>query len=140
LIPDITALWVIVLLLTCIFLLNTLVFRPILQVIEARMEAVSGARELAQQASEKAALAAAEYDKELNEARSHVYREMDEKRRVALDERAAVVGETRGIVERELGEATERVQQEAAAARQTIDREAEALAGAIVTRVLGRAS
>jgi len=43
-------------------------------------------------------------------------------------------------VERELVEATTRVQQEAAAARASIDRDADALADAIVTRVLGRAS
>lgn len=139
-IPDITALWVIFFVLTTVVLLNTLVFKPILAVIEARLKAVTDARELAQTATQRASSAAAEYDQTLNTARSEVYREMDEKRRAALERRAAVVAETKDTVERELAEATTRVQQQAAAARASLDRESEALAGAIVTRVLGRAS
>jgi F0F1-type ATP synthase membrane subunit b/b' len=65
---------------------------------------------------------------------------MDEKRRAAMDQRAALLGETRATVERELSEATGRVNQQAAEARATLDREAENMAGAIVSRLLGRAS
>jgi F-type H+-transporting ATPase subunit b len=140
LIPDITTLWVIGFVLLTVFLVNTLIFKPILAVIEARLTAVGEARELAQTAAERARAASAEYNEKLGAARSAVYHEMDEKRRAALASRAAVVGETKATVERELSEATTRVQQEAAAARATLDREAETLAGAIVSRVLGRAS
>ena len=65
---------------------------------------------------------------------------MDEKRRAALDQRAALLAETRATVERELSDATRRVQQQSAEARASLDREADQLAGAIVSRVLGRAS
>jgi F-type H+-transporting ATPase subunit b len=139
-IPDITVLWVILFVLTTIVLLNALVFKPILAVIEARLKAVSDARQLAESASARAREAAAEYGEKLTAARGEVYGEMDAKRRVALDKRATLVGETKAIVERELAEATTRVQQDAAAARASLDREAEAMADAIVTRVLGRAS
>ena len=139
-IPDITVLWVILFVLTTIVLLNALVFKPILSVIEARLKAVSDARELAESASARAREAAAEYSEKLNAARGEVYGEMDAKRRVALDKRAALVGETKAIVERELVEATTRVQHDAAAARASLDRDADAMADAIVTRVLGRAS
>ena len=137
-IPDITTLWVIAFLLTTVVLLNTLVFKPILAVIESRLKAVAGARELADTASQRARSALAEYDQNLNAARTEVYREMDEKRRAALDKRAALVGETKAVVERELADAGARVRQEAAAARASLDRDAEALAGAIAARVLGR--
>jgi F-type H+-transporting ATPase subunit b len=140
LIPDITTLWVIGFVLLTVFLVNTLIFKPIIAVIEARLKAVSDARELAQTAAEKARAASAEYNATLGAARSEVYREMDDKRRAALAARAAVVGDTKAVVERELAEATTRVQQEAAAARASLDREADTLAGAIVSRVLGRAS
>jgi F-type H+-transporting ATPase subunit b len=139
-IPDITFLWVIFFLLTTVFLLNTLVFTPILRVIEARLKAVSDARELAQTASQRAASAGAQYDQQLNAARTEVYREMDDKRRVALEKRAALVGETREIIQRELADATSTVQRQSAAARATLDREAERLAEVIEARVLGRAS
>jgi F-type H+-transporting ATPase subunit b len=140
LIPDITVLWVIFFVLVTVYLLNTLVFQPILGVIEARLKAVSDARDLAHQAADRAAAAATEYDDKLGTARGQVYREMDEKRRLALDSRATLLGETRAVVERELSEATRRVEQQAAEAQATLDREADALAGSIVTRVLGRAS
>jgi F-type H+-transporting ATPase subunit b len=139
LIPDITVLWVIFFVLVTVYLLNMLVFRPILGVIEARLKAVSDARDLARQAADGAHAAATEYDEKLGAARGQVYREMDEKRRLALESRAALLGETRAVVERELDEATRRVEQQAAEAQATLDREADALAGAIVTRVLGRA-
>jgi F-type H+-transporting ATPase subunit b len=139
-IPDLSSLWVIVFLLLCVFTLNTLVFQPVLRVIEARERAVSDARDLATTATERAASAAAEYDSQLNAARTVVYREMDDKRRIALEQRTALLGETRGVVERELAAATAKVQAESQEARASLDREAESLAGAIVSRVLGRAS
>jgi F-type H+-transporting ATPase subunit b len=139
-IPDLSALWVIVFLLLTTYLLNTLIFQPVLKVIEARTKAVSDARELAQSAADRATAANTEYAQQLNAARSEVYRQMDEKRRAAMDQRAALLGETRATVERELSEATGRVNQHAAEARATLDREAENMAGAIVSRLLGRAS
>jgi F-type H+-transporting ATPase subunit b len=139
-IPDLSALWVIVFLLLTTYLLNTLIFQPILKVIEARSKAVSDARDLAQSAADRATAANTEYSQQLNAARSEVYRQMDEKRRAAMDQRAALLGDTRTTVERELAEATTRVKQQATDARATLDREAEQMAGAIVSRVLGRAS
>ncbi len=138
-IPDITTLWVVVLLLTTVALLNTLVFKPVLAVIEARLKAVADARELAESAAQRAQAASAEYDEKLTAVRAAVYREMDDKRRVALEKRAALIGETKAVVETELADATARVRQQSAEARASLDRDAEALAGAIVTRVLGRA-
>ena len=139
-IPDLSSLWVIVFLLLTTYLLNTLIFQPILKVIEARSKAVSDARDLAQSAAERATAANTEYSQQLNAARTEVYRQMDEKRRTALEQRAALLGETRATVERELSEATDRVQRQASDARATLDREADTMAGAIVSRVLGRAS
>jgi F-type H+-transporting ATPase subunit b len=139
-IPDSSVLWVIGFLLLTTYLLNTLVFQPILKVIEARSKAVTDARTLAQTASERAASANTEYSQKLNAARSEVYREMDDKRRTAMDQRSALLAATRADAERDLAEAAASVRRQAAEARQTLDREAETLAGAIVSRVLGRAS
>jgi F-type H+-transporting ATPase subunit b len=137
---DITTLWVVFFLLLCTFLLNTLIFQPILKVIDARTTAVRGARELAESASSKAAAAAAEYDTKLNAARADVYRQIDETRRAALDKRSALITDTRQTVERETQSATARVSQESAEARAALDRDAADLANAIVSRVLDRAS
>lgn len=139
-IPDISTLWVVFFLLVCTALLNTLVFQPILKVIDQRTMAVRGARELAESAATKAAAAAAEYDQKLNAARAEVYKQIDDTRRAALDQRAALLADTRAVVEREARAATARVSQESADARAALDRDATGLADAIVTRVLGRAS
>jgi F-type H+-transporting ATPase subunit b len=138
--PDITTLWVVGFLLLCTYLLNSLVFKPILQVIDQRTNAVRGARELADSAAQKATAAAAEYDQKLNAARADVYQQMDSMRKSALDKRADLLAATRATVTQELSTATARVQQESADARAVLDRDANTLAGAIVSRVLGRAS
>ena len=137
--PDITTLWVVAFLLLCTYLLNSLVFRPILQVIDQRGNAVRGARELADSAACKATVAAAEYDQKLNAARIEVYVQMDDMRKAALDKRATLLASTRATVDQELKTATATVQRDSQAARETLDRDANNLAGAIVTRVLGRA-
>ena len=101
---------------------------------------MSDARALAQSAADRATAATTEYTQTLNVARSDVYRQMDETRRTALDRRAALLADTRTTVERELSDATRRVQDQAAEARASLDRDADQMAGAIVSRVLGRAS
>ena len=111
-IPDISTLWVVLLLLLCTFLLNTLIFQPILRIIDERSNAVRGARELAESASTKATAAAAEYDQKLNAARAEVYKQIDDTRRAALDRRAQLLADTRHTVEREAQSATARVAHE----------------------------
>ena len=138
--PDITTLWVIGFLLLCTYLLNTLVFKPILRIIDERAHAVRSAKELADSAAHKATSATAEYDHTLNAARAEVYQQMDAMRKSALDKRAEVLAATRANVEQELAGARARVRQESDDARAALDRDASNLAGAIVSRVLGRAS
>ncbi len=138
--PDITTLWVVGFLLLCTVVLNGLVFKPILHVIDQRSTAVRGARELAESASQKAIAAAAEYDQKLNAARVEVYGQMDDMRKAALDKRASLLASTRATIEQEVKAASARVQQESKEALAALDRDASNLAGAIVLRVLGRAS
>jgi F-type H+-transporting ATPase subunit b len=137
---DLTTLWVVFFLLLCTFLLNTLIFQPILKIIDQRTNAVRGARELAVSASTKATAAADEYNRTLNAARAEVYQQIDDTRKSALDKRAQLLAGTRDAVGRETQSATARVAQESAEARAGLDRNASDLANAIVLRVLDRAS
>jgi F-type H+-transporting ATPase subunit b len=137
-IPDITALWVIALLMICVFVLNTLIFKPILAMSESRAKAVRDARELAASAAQKATEASTTFDRTLAAARAEVYGQMDEARRAALAKRAAIMAETKQETERALHDATTRLAGQAAAARTSLERDAAALAGDIVGRVLGR--
>jgi F0F1-type ATP synthase membrane subunit b/b' len=63
---------------------------------------------------------------------------MDEKRRGALERRAALLARTRAEAEGSIRTATERLRGEAAAARARLEGEASAIAAEIVERVLGR--
>jgi F-type H+-transporting ATPase subunit b len=137
-IPDLSVLWVIALLMLCVFVLNTLIFKPILHVSESRARAVRDARELAASAAQKATEASANFDHTLGAARADVYRQMDEARRVALDKRAGVMAETKREVETALADATSQLTAQAAAARAALDGESASLANDIVNRVLGR--
>jgi F-type H+-transporting ATPase subunit b len=137
-IPDQSVLWVIALLLLCVFVLNTLIFKPILAMSDARAKAVRDARELAASAAQKAADASATFDRTLSAARAEVYGQMDEARRAALAKRSAVMAQTRQETDQALHDATTRLVDQAAAARASLERDAATLAGDIVGRVLGR--
>ncbi|MCC6988208.1 MAG: ATP synthase F0 subunit B [Acidobacteria bacterium] len=137
-IPDLSVLWVIALLMLCVFVLNTLIFKPILHVIESRTGAVRDARELAASASQKAAQATEQFDRTLGSARAEVYKQMDDARRTALDKRAAIMADTKREADDALSDATSRLTSQASAARAALESEATNLAGEIVNRVLGR--
>jgi F-type H+-transporting ATPase subunit b len=139
-IPDLSVLIVIALVLTCTALLNRLIFKPVLAVMDQRERAVRDAKELAESASQKATLASEEYDRTLTAARRDVYREMDEKRRAALEERGALLAATKADVERELSDAVAQLSEQTSAARARLQQDVDGLAAAIMTRVLGRAS
>lgn len=137
-IPDQTTLWIIALLLACVVIVNTLIFKPILAVSESRARAVRDARELAASAAQKATDASDQFDRTLGAARADVYKQMDEARRAALEKRAAIMADTKREVEASLADATDRLASQAAAARAALDGDAAGIANDIVARVLGR--
>ena len=136
--PDLTVFWVIFLILLAGLILNGLIVKPVLRVMAEREGAVKSARQLAGSAAEQAQTATAEFDARTQAARAEIYREMDEKRRRALDRRSQLLAETRAQVEQEIAQARERLRTEAASARARLEQDATGLAGDIVERVLGR--
>ncbi len=136
--PDVTTFWVIGLVLIAGAALNGLLLRPLLRVMQERQGAVKSARQLAESAAAQARAASAEFDSRLQAARAEIYKEMDEKRRQALERRAELLARTRQDVEAEIRGATTRLQSQAAAARGRLDQEASVLADDIAERVLGR--
>jgi F-type H+-transporting ATPase subunit b len=137
-IPDLSVVWVILLVLLLIGVLNRLLLRPMTRVMADRDGAIRSARELAEASQARAQAATEELDARTRAARGDVYRQMDEKRRDALERRAQLVADTRSEVERATADAKQRVQAQALAARAQLDRDADAIATTIVERVLGR--
>jgi len=136
--PDATVFWVVLLVLLTGLVLNSLIVRPLLQVMQLRASAVKSARDLAESAATQARRASSDFDTRMRAARAEIYREMDEKRRRAMERRAELLARTRAEAEASIRSATDRVKAEASAARARLEQDAAAIAGDIVERILGR--
>jgi F0F1-type ATP synthase membrane subunit b/b' len=137
-IPDLSTAWVIAFVLVLSVLLDRLLLRPVTRVMRERQGAIRTAGDLAEAARARAQAGAGELEARTRAARGDVYRQMDEKRRVALEHRAELLAGTRREVEQLITNATARVRSQAGAARAELDRDADAIASTIVERVLGR--
>ena len=136
--PDLSVVWVIFFVLLLTFVLNRLLFKPLLRVMEERQRAVTSARDLAERSAHEAKRATAEFDRKTGEARAELYRQMDEMRRTALEERAAIMNQTRAEAESEIAAASATLQAEADEARRRLSVDAETLGAAVAERILGR--
>jgi F-type H+-transporting ATPase subunit b len=136
--PDVSVVWVIFFVLLLTVVLDRLLFKPLLRVMAERQRAITSARELAERSANEARLAVAEFDRKTSDARAELYKQMDETRRTALDERAAILSRTRAEAEAEIAAASARLQAEADEARRRLSADAEVLGGAVAERILGR--
>jgi F-type H+-transporting ATPase subunit b len=137
-IPDLSVLWVIFFVLVSVWVVNALILKPVLRVMNEREQAITSARALAERAAAEAAAGVAEFEARTTAARAEVYREMDKVRRDALATREQVLASTKQDVEQSVADATARVRAEADAARAQLAQDAETLGTAIAERVLGR--
>jgi len=138
LLPDLSVFWVIFFVLLLTALLNRLLFKPVLRVMEERERAIRSARELAERSANEARLASLEFEKKTAGARAELYRQMDEMRRAAMNERAEIMSRTRAEAESEIAAATAKLTAEAEEARRRLGAEADALGAAVAERILGR--
>ena len=136
--PDLTVFWVIFFVLLTGSILNRLIVRPVLAIMQDRDAAVRSSREKAESAATQAAAATAGFDAKTQAARAEIYREMDEKRHRALWRRSELLARTRSEAEAEIQEATKRVRAQAEAARVRLEQDVDTYAAQIVERVLGR--
>lgn len=136
--PDLSVLWVIAFVLILSLSLNRLLFQPLLKVIAQREQAASSARVLAEQAAAEARKATEEFERRTAAARAEIYRQMDEMRRSALDDRTALVDVTRKEAEEQLAHARAQLDRDVAEARERLDADADRLAADAEARILGR--
>lgn len=136
--PDSSVFWVVFFVLLLTLILDRLFFRPLLAIIKQREDAVGSAKALADQAAAEARRATEEFDRQTATARADVYRQMDEMRRAALDDRAALVDATRKEAEATLSKARADLAADVAAARASLEADANALAADAASQILGR--
>jgi len=136
--PDLSVVWVITSVLLLTVVLDRLLFRPILRVMEERARAISSAKELAERSAREARTAAAEFEQKTAAARAEIYRQMDEMRRTANSERAEVMARTRAEADAQIARASATLEAETAEARRKLTADADALGAAVAERILGR--
>jgi F-type H+-transporting ATPase subunit b len=136
--PDLSVVWVIVVVLLLTFLLSRLLFKPLVAVMHARQSAVKSARDLAEKAAADATHATEAFDHKTREARHDIARRMEEARRAAETERARLLEDAHAQAHSTIAAATTQLTAEANEARQRIERDSTDLAHAIADRVLGR--
>lgn len=136
--PDLTFLWVIAGVLLLAVALDRVLFKPLLRVMREREAAVKSAMDLAETASAKAQAAGSEFDSKLAAARADLYRQMDERRKIAEGYRSEVMAATRTEVDATLSDARAKLQAQTVQVRARLDQDADQLGREIAEKILGR--
>lgn len=128
----------IILLIILHFYLKGMLFRPLQKTLKRREELTAGARRAADESLAAAAAKAADYAAKFRDARSEVYREQEEIRRVWLEDQAKQIdaGHARSV--EAMQAAQKRLAEETASAKQNLVETSAALADRIATTVLAR--
>ena len=137
--PDLSTLWVVAFVLLLVFILDRLFFRPVTRVMAERAQTIHRARDDSRTALDRWERGTQQYHEAIQAARAEGYRLLDERRREAVARRDSLVERAREDAQRELQTAIVELRTQAARARVALADEAEALAGQIADRVLGRA-
>ena len=109
-IPDLSVVWVIAFVLLLSVVLDRLLLRPMTATMQQREGAIRAARELAETSRTRARAAAEELEAKTAAARADIYRQMDEKRRAALERRTTLLAARMlpGVMLRSAGAVTPR--------------------------------
>ncbi len=114
---------------------------PFQRVLEQREAATIGARKDADEMLTRAEEKVREYEDALREVRAEIYREQEEARRQALDERTRVVADTREKASQMIQKAKAEIASEVETARKDLGAQAKKLAKEIADSLLsGRAT
>lgn len=136
--PDLSVLWVIFFVLLLTVIMQQLFFKPVLRVMQAREEASGSARALAERSAAEAHRASEEFEAKTSAARAVIYRDLEEMRRRATEQRASLLSSTRADAEAHLAEARTQLAADTAAARAALEQDAQAIGTTIADRLAGR--
>lgn len=138
LIPDGTLFIHIVIIISMVFLLNRLLFRPVLRTLGDREARTHGRSDEARETIRKVGENLSLYENSLRQARAEGYSLLEQQQAEANGERQHKVAEVRREVEEYLGQEKSDIQSQAERARATLLGEAERVATEIKAQVLRR--
>lgn len=121
-----------------LIILNKLLYRPLMKIINERRETIEGshakAKELETEIDEKMR----RYQQQLDDAKSLATEERNKLKKAAAEEESKILSEAHGKATAQLQIIKEQVADEADKAAIALKNEAQTLAGQIATKVLGR--
>lgn len=126
----------VVLLLTLYGLYHVLVHKPLEAVLAERRKRTQGAVEKARADIGIAAQRASEYEDHLRQARLAVFKTLDNRRKQAVEARAAAVAQARERAQQQIAQAKAQLEEETAAARATLSAASDSIANQIIQTVL----
>lgn len=138
LVPDGTIVLHIAIIITMVFVLNRLLFRPINNILEEREHRTRGRSGEARETIRRVEESLTNYENSLRMARAEGYRLLEQKQAEAFGARQQKIGLVRQEVEQQIEKEKGVIRAQADEARATLEGEAERIAAGISSQILGR--
>jgi F-type H+-transporting ATPase subunit b len=126
----------VVLLLTLYGLYHVILHKPLEAVLAERRKRTQGAVEQARADIGMAATRASEYELRLRDARLAIFKSLDNRRKQAMEARAAAVAQARERAQQLIAQAKAEVEMECSVARATLEADSDRIAGQIIETLL----
>ena len=138
LVPDGTLILHVIIILVMVFVLNATLFKPINRILEAREKRTRGRLSEAQDIMTDVSQKLSNYERQLRQARVEAYALSEQERTAAMQERQRKLNEMRQELGESIAQEKQTIQQQAEAARASLEEESRRIAGEISSRVLNR--
>lgn len=138
LVPDGTLILHVLIILVMVYVLNVTLFKPINQILAARERRTKGRLSEAQEILKNVSEQLANYERLLRQARGEAYAFSESERAAAMQERQKKLNEMRQQLSDSIAQEKKAIEQQADAARGTLEIESRRIAQEIGARVLSR--
>lgn len=138
LVPDGTIVLHIAIIITMVFVLNRILFKPVNSVLEERESRTRGRSGEARETIKRVEESLTNYENSLRKARAEGYRLLEQQQAEAFGERQQKIGLVRKEVEQQIEEQKGVIRIQADEARTMLGSEAERIASGISAQILGR--
>jgi F-type H+-transporting ATPase subunit b len=138
LVPDGTIVLHIAIIITMVFVLNKILFKPINSALEERESRTRGRSGEARETIKRVEESLTNYENSLRKARAEGYRLLEQQQAEAFGERQQKIGLVRKEVEQQIEEQKGVIRTQANEARTTLESEAARIASGISAQILGR--
>ena len=138
LVPDGTLVIHIAIIITMVFILNRVLFRPVNRILDERENRTRGRSKEAREIIQRVGDSMSRYEDSLRQARAEGYRLLEQQQAKALDERQNKIASVRKEVEEVIGQERGKIQAQADEARATLGDEARRMAASISSQILRR--